>query len=832
MNSRLNINVKVRRWALTRCRSIPLTNMIKFIQHSVLTFLLGAIIGLAHGQTVLEDSIRQVIATAEDPMVRSEGWLTLAGKYQKTNVDSALWATRNAIDLIKKLPISEHKANLLRYYGYLKCINQELDTALVYLTAAEEHAREQDYKALMGVVLMDKATYMNYSGEIQKAIYYLKQARTYIEVYKPEELFTCINETGAYYYFAGKQDSAFLLFKEAAKVARKESNAFNLSGIQMNLAIMYDLNGYPDSALIYYKLAIKSGELSGQDLRIGEAHMNLGTFYQERNHIKGSIQQFQKAISHLNKTRNKHALFMAFENIVLAYTSIDKSQTAFKYLLLSDELLKENHFRDGPSMHYKGLAAYYETINEPDSTLKYTLLSGNAFLALERPCEASQQYTYYITQASSLGLPYDSILEQVQNLDRDCSGQVRYDNLQQMGKVYLKEGKLDMAEALTDEALSFMRQSNYTKNTMTALETKSLIYKERGEFENAYKMVTEINELKDSILNIDREQEVNYLELQFQESKNEMLQKQAEANDLLIASQQSSIDQKNRLNIALIIVAFLVLAVLSLLIYFRLKDRKLYSELSHRNQLVSEQNETILANNEALEENNRQKDNLMSIVAHDLGSPLRGIKGICDMMLDFNEVEGDIKRNVELMKQSAENGITLTTELLEANQFLDTKNRPKTRFKVSELAKRVITLNQQAAKRKHIVLHQRIEKNLVLNTSKESLNRTLDNLLSNAIKFSKSNTNVWFTARTTNTQVEISVKDEGQGFSEKDLERVFQPFQKLSARPTNNEGSTGLGLSIVKKLVEEIDGTIALESKKGKGATFTIKLPLESLSKR
>lgn len=803
--------------------------MSKVVRLSMLA-LFCAILSFAKAQSPFQDSIQQVIATSNDPMVKSQAWFEVARKYHKSNKDSALWATQRALLVLKDEPISEHKTNLIRYYGFIKCAKQELDSSWMYLEQAEQHAKEQKYLALMGVILMDKATYMNYKGEMQKGILYLKKAKEYLSKYNTEKVFVCINEMGAFYYYLGKQDSAFLLFKEAAVVAKKEGEALNLSMVQMNLAIMYDINGQPDSALTYYKLAIKSGELSGNDFRTGEAHMNLGTFYEERNHIKGSIEQFQKAISYLEKTGDQRALFMAFENIALAYLSIENQKTAYKYLLLSEDLLKQNNFREGNSVHYKGMATYYSSVKQIDSCLNYLLLSGDAFMQLKRKCEASQQYVRYISLASKEQKPYQEVMEKLNGLDKECSGQVKYDNLQHMARVYLNEGKLDMAEAATDTALVFLRKSNYTKNTMTALQTKSQIYEARGDYKNAYETLAEIVLLKDSVLNIDREQEVNYLELQFQESKTELLEKQAKADELLIGSQQHLIGQKNRLNIALVMVALLILALLGVLLYTRRKDRLLYEEISLRNRQVSEQNETIMANIEQLKENNRQKDNLMGIVAHDLGSPLRSIKGLCQMMLDLEEVEGDTKRNVELMNKSVENGINLTQELMEANQFLDTKDRPKTEFKISELANNIIELNRQAAQRKRIALHQKIEQDLVLNTSKESLNRTLDNLISNAIKFSESNKNVWFTARKADDGIEISVKDEGQGFSEKDMENVFQPFQKLSSRPTNDEGSTGLGLSIVKKLVEEINGDIQLKSEKGKGAEFTITLPLETVS--
>jgi signal transduction histidine kinase len=70
------------------------------------------------------------------------------------------------------------------------------------------------------------------------------------------------------------------------------------------------------------------------------------------------------------------------------------------------------------------------------------------------------------------------------------------------------------------------------------------------------------------------------------------------------------------------------------------------------------------------------------------------------------------------------------------------------------------------------------------------------------------------------------VQDEGAGLSEEDKAKLFGKFARLSARPTGGEHSTGLGLSIVKKLVEAMNGRVWCESELGKGATFTVELPL------
>jgi len=103
----------------------------------------------------------------------------------------------------------------------------------------------------------------------------------------------------------------------------------------------------------------------------------------------------------------------------------------------------------------------------------------------------------------------------------------------------------------------------------------------------------------------------------------------------------------------------------------------------------------------------------------------------------------------------------------------------------------------------------------------------VQNIISNAIKFSQPNKKIYITIRNSEEpqHIDISIKDEGPGFTENDKKKLFQKFAKLSARPTGGEHSSGLGLSIVKKLVEMMNGKIRVESEHGKGAEFILTFP-------
>jgi signal transduction histidine kinase len=104
------------------------------------------------------------------------------------------------------------------------------------------------------------------------------------------------------------------------------------------------------------------------------------------------------------------------------------------------------------------------------------------------------------------------------------------------------------------------------------------------------------------------------------------------------------------------------------------------------------------------------------------------------------------------------------------------------------------------------------------------LGRMLDNLLSNAIKYTGTGKNIWMSVSEERDAISIKVRDEGVGIQPDELPHLFGKYSKISSKPTNGEASTGLGLSIVKRICEELDGQIFCESAVGKGSVFTVVL--------
>ncbi len=229
------------------------------------------------------------------------------------------------------------------------------------------------------------------------------------------------------------------------------------------------------------------------------------------------------------------------------------------------------------------------------------------------------------------------------------------------------------------------------------------------------------------------------------------------------------------------------------------------------------------------------RDELLGILTHDLKNLLGGIDMSAQLLRDRTEAVADPKLRLmaENISQSSGQVLAFVKEFLanaSADHGLDLKTEP---VNLSGAVARAVQQHQEAAKRKQLVLKAVLPPNngTLVQADGAALDQVLDNLLSNAIKFSPPGKQIRLTVCPPGAGfVECQVQDEGPGFSDTDKTRMFRRYGRLSARPTGGEPSTGLGLSIVKKLLLAMQGELACQSTPGSGATFAFRLPRARVS--
>jgi len=229
----------------------------------------------------------------------------------------------------------------------------------------------------------------------------------------------------------------------------------------------------------------------------------------------------------------------------------------------------------------------------------------------------------------------------------------------------------------------------------------------------------------------------------------------------------------------------------------------------------------------SLTDANEFKKEVLGIAAHDLRNPINSILGFSRLIINEEVNNDEITSYIEYIHNSASQMNELLSDLLvsAANDATDI-DIARTVFDVTSLVKSAIFLFEHSlsAKRQSINFNACREE-LLVNADKQKLKEVLENLISNAIKYSEFDTIIRVSVEHINNDLEIKVQDNGPGLTPEDLGKMFGKFQRLSAKPTGHESSTGLGLYIVKKIVDKHGGKIDVESKPGFGSTFKVCLP-------
>lgn len=236
----------------------------------------------------------------------------------------------------------------------------------------------------------------------------------------------------------------------------------------------------------------------------------------------------------------------------------------------------------------------------------------------------------------------------------------------------------------------------------------------------------------------------------------------------------------------------------------------------------------IEAKNTRLEQLNLSKDRIMSTVVHDLRNPITSIQGLTGILLkDLPDLSDDQELMLKLIIEACEKGQALIEELLEIailesdEYHLETKETHLHQYLAS-----ILTHFKQRAEEKGVKLKLDISnEEIVANINHEKFARVIENLVTNALKFTDQPGMVKVASYQNPEEIVIEVKDDGIGIPDNLQEYIFDKFSKARRLGLKGEKTTGIGMSIVKQIVDLHEGKIWLESEEGSGTTFYISLP-------
>lgn len=261
--------------------------------------------------------------------------------------------------------------------------------------------------------------------------------------------------------------------------------------------------------------------------------------------------------------------------------------------------------------------------------------------------------------------------------------------------------------------------------------------------------------------------------------------------------------------------------------------RNIRSHYARQNDLVKasakeleEQKDLIKVQNETLESINTTQSRMISILSHDVRSPLNSIAGYLDLLatgvLTEEEQRSTSKQLLELTKQT---DIMLVNLLSWSRSQIQGFSPKMEVISVADLLHEILIPIEKAAQQKKIKVEVDLE-NSDLISDREMLQLIIRNLMNNAVKYTHEQGTVSLKGWTNHSQYHIEVADTGTGIPESQQQTLFSQ-STLSKAGTHNEKGTGLGLLLVKDFVEKLNGTISFTSVEGEGTTFSLAFPLQ-----
>ncbi|TAE27506.1 MAG: sensor histidine kinase [Candidatus Kapaibacterium sp.] len=232
---------------------------------------------------------------------------------------------------------------------------------------------------------------------------------------------------------------------------------------------------------------------------------------------------------------------------------------------------------------------------------------------------------------------------------------------------------------------------------------------------------------------------------------------------------------------------------------------------------------------------NTRKTELLSVVAHDLKSPIATILAIVKLMELGDITPNEFPEAAGSIRETAERMIHLIDSLLASSALeMGKMNTDKKKQLFMPVLERVVKENRVRAAEKgqkiHLIVPEVSDGSFApqLFFDANLLHQVLENLASNAVKYSPPGTEITVRVEETpDKMLRVSMQDQGQGLTDEDKSKLFGYFQRLSATPTGGESSHGVGLAITKRIIDLHEGTIWVESEYGNGATFIVELPLQ-----
>lgn len=536
-----------------------------------------------------------------------------------------------------------------------------------------------------------------------------------------------------------------------------------------NMGISYDLHGEYASSLRYFLLSLKHFKEVGDIKGAARALNNCGIVYKNLMQYDKSIEYYTESLELKRELGDKKGVAYTEVNIGEVQTLIGDYQGSLQNYDNALMALIEINDKHGLAQVYNNIGQTYQLTGDEEQAVEFLLTS----LDFEK---------------------------EIGNTQGELQSHLNISNL------YLQTGNLSKALSHIKDASLLAREMDNKNAQVTSLSLWASYYQQEGKYKRAFNYLRKYQIAKDSIYSDDLANKIAQLNAVYESEKGK---KENEYLKLENTLQQNQIRWLIALAV-IVIVAFIIAGILA----FRLSKSNIRIEA--QNKLLQDKDKENVLANDTLSEKNRELKQFSYVVSHDLKTPIRGIYKLSQWIEDdlgtanHKELSDNLKllRSNILRMEDLIEGIleyseigfkNVSYELVDLNQLFQEVKESQVLPENFEI---IIQNGTQIIRAKRILLYQ-----------------IFINLLSNAVKYNdKKKGVVHINYRNIGSHHEFELSDNGPGIDKKHYDKIFGIFQTI--KKTKGQRNTGIGLSIVKKIVTVEGGQITVESKIGQGTTF------------
>jgi signal transduction histidine kinase len=570
----------------------------------------------------------------------------------------------------------------------------------------------------------------------------------------------------------------------------------------------YYMGNNASKAIEYFEKSKTIATAKGLDLKMANNFYSIGYCYLLKADFEKSLYNYLQSIKVYEKLKDSFRLSNALMSIGNVYFQSKDRKKTNEYYDKSEKLIVAMNDSQQLASVYDTRGIMYDQLGLFDSALVYAykayhiarLLNDQDF-AMNILSNIGLNYKHQFKTLQALNC-FDSVLTHYRKTDApaDRIGAL-YNNI---AATQAQAGNYVQALEAFEKSIAYAKQTGSPTIEMENYRNMADMFAEKKDYAQQANYLTKYHHLKDSIFTLESKNQLTGLEADYQLEKK---------NIELVKQEAELVKQKSQRNI-FIIIALAAAMIIAAGSFF-------YSRIRRNNKALTEKNILISEQKNELQTLNHVKDRLFSIISHDLRNPLATLRSYLSLAdNDALAPEKKLQFKIQTMNAVINTGDMLDNLLAWANVQIKNTNPPIVPINIADCVWDTVHHAEAQAFQKQITIVQEVNAATALGDY-DIISIALRNLVTNAIKYSDAGKSIYIISSAAGERVTLTVKDEGTGLTTRQIEQILSN-ENSSTAGTQGEKGSGLGLFLVKELLQKINAQLKIESEVGKGSSFSI----------